>query len=740
VEHFSGLGPETLSPPPVPQFHPNGAAAEPPRVDVSTPPPVATSSTSSTPLTSTTTIEDAWPSSSDLQRQIATTPSEGGRPFARLAGDGTMDLDAYRELFRQQNTLPVAEVYGAMGDQSTSHDAYSANYHDDDDDEGDYIRHFHDKDSTVQPARPAPHPRQDLLGALEDINTKSNSKHEVSSEAAKDYPVQNGANGYHSPTRHLEYSDLDDESEPLEEMYNDEATLEELVEPPYRNEIEFNEQKRSDDEGIARTINNSNGEPDYAHLKAPTQAAGEMDSFSQRLRNLHQQDMARDELLIDLHKEVQDLRQALKAEARGSQPSPERPESNGDDPRAAAAERSLIEARQDMQKNPFVYVLIDGEGYVFHEDLLQAGQLGGVEAADRLFRQIQDHMAGFNNSKYWDVMVHMYMDVEGLLNSCNASNVSLSEHSLRGFMRGLQSLVGPLFNIVEVGQARDNTSRKIEGMFHLFANNVQCKRIFFGCCHDCAYVMALSAYTGNPLIAPRITLLASRHNGGYYDALNYEIIDLPYVFRPISISAKSPLARNSTGNDEYGDLSSQSNTRTPSTISDQPMEGSRAVTEWQKAAKDSSDGMTVSLPRRLPSDSPRKGRKQERTVLLNINDERVDPRPEEEDLNIKESMLDRMEEREFCVFHHLRGGCLTESLSKCCRFRHGPSLNEKELTVLKHHVRRSPCDKGPRCRLPNCMYGHVCPNQPGCHWGARCQLNKFHAVDPTAVKVWRPCP
>jgi len=70
-----------------------------------------------------------------------------------------------------------------------------------------------------------------------------------------------------------------------------------------------------------------------------------------------------------------------------------------------------------------------------------------------------------NDSKDWDIMLHMYLDFEGLLDRCSMSNVSLSEVGLRDFMRGFtQSLVGPLFNIVDVGRARENMSRKIEGM------------------------------------------------------------------------------------------------------------------------------------------------------------------------------------------------------------------------------------------------------------------------------------
>lgn len=74
-------------------------------------------------------------------------------------------------------------------------------------------------------------------------------------------------------------------------------------------------------------------------------------------------------------------------------------------------------------------------------------------------------MGEFDDSGSWDIMLHMCLDFEGLLSKCSMPNFSISEVGLRDFMRGFtQSLVAPLFNIVDVGQGRENMSRKIGGM------------------------------------------------------------------------------------------------------------------------------------------------------------------------------------------------------------------------------------------------------------------------------------
>jgi hypothetical protein len=90
--------------------------------------------------------------------------------------------------------------------------------------------------------------------------------------------------------------------------------------------------------------------------------------------------------------------------------------------------------------------------------------------------RIWDHIEKINDSKDWVIMIHMYVDLEALLDKCGISNVHLNEAGLRDFMRGFTlSLVGPIFNVVDVGPSCENTSRKIERM----------STFLYGLSHDC---------------------------------------------------------------------------------------------------------------------------------------------------------------------------------------------------------------------------------------------------------------
>ena len=402
-------------------------------------------------------------------------------------------------------------------------------------------------------------------------------------------------------------------------------------------------------------------------------------------------------------------------------------------------------------------VLIDGHGYDFHEDLLEHGFAGGREAANRLIIEIGNFVQKFQDSKSWDIKAQIYLDVKALLRRCQHLDISTNEESLRDFMCGfVQAEGGPLLDIIDVG---GNPSQKIEGSLlrllvglanvlldisgslHLFANNVHCRRIFFGCCHDEAYAMLLQRYVANPVVAPRITLLASSNHQDSFDSLPFDMIGLPQVFRPSSFSATD----NSTMEDgDFFPRSAPVKSRSPSdrvrTASPHTATTSfGSIPKWQEEAiaKWQGEANGHGFHRRL-SNPQRNGVRSKEPVLLNIHDERVDPQPKEEDPESKEMVQARMAEKKYCTFFHLLDSCNSERMGKTCNFRHGPRLNEQELVILQNIARRLPCAVGSTCRDPVCVFGHSCQNQPGCRYGARCYLAKFHNVDKTAVRVWHP--
>ena len=60
-------------------------------------------------------------------------------------------------------------------------------------------------------------------------------------------------------------------------------------------------------------------------------------------------------------------------------------------------------------------------------------------------------------------MVHLWIDVGGLLARCDSNDIPLSDSSVRNFMLGFTQFQ-PLFTIVDVGRDQEKLSQKVEGM------------------------------------------------------------------------------------------------------------------------------------------------------------------------------------------------------------------------------------------------------------------------------------
>ena len=389
-----------------------------------------------------------------------------------------------------------------------------------------------------------------------------------------------------------------------------------------------------------------------------------------------------------------------------------------------------------------------------HEYLLQLGKEGGFEAGNRLHKEISSYLQQFSEAKGWEIMVHLYLDVGGLLARCASNDIPLSDSCVGGFMLGFAQ-AQPLFTIMDVGRGQDGSVTKVEGMFdtqqsvlfhekylskaamfHLFANNIQCKHLIVGCCHDAAYVPMLERFTSNPITASSITLLKSYEVLTTFKDLPFEFVEFPNSFRSTPFKVTDRLGEDI---DYVQDLQEQivfnhTPQKDEKYSAKEETGANEAIAKWQASAGRS---WPVLAPGRPPA-KVSSSWATEKKVLLNINDERVDQELGEVDYETSESMRDRMEERRFCLFYHLQDTCVTHLAGKPCIFRHEPRLNEQELRFLKRDSQRRPCSFGSRCRRPNCIYGHVCPHQPGCERGPACALYTFHEVDKRAVKVWSP--
>ena len=128
-----------------------------------------------------------------------------------------------------------------------------------------------------------------------------------------------------------------------------------------------------------------------------------------------------------------------------------------------ARDALLLTTKKNQDRNAFVVVLLDGDGMIFNDDLLQQGEKGGKEAAGQLWSAMNDFVhRNLRHLSSPKILARIYANVKGLGDVLQKSSIidraSLFEDFARGF-NGSKLL----FDFIDVGTGKDKADDKITG-------------------------------------------------------------------------------------------------------------------------------------------------------------------------------------------------------------------------------------------------------------------------------------
>ncbi|KAF6222101.1 hypothetical protein HO133_001187 [Letharia lupina] len=175
-----------------------------------------------------------------------------------------------------------------------------------------------------------------------------------------------------------------------------------------------------------------------------------------------------------------------------------------------------------MDRDAFILVLIDGDGMIFDDRLVQIGEAGGREAAGLLWNAVMDHFQTDTDlPSDVKIVTRIYANLKGLGDVCKRSGILSTSSAIEDFARGFTGSK-QLFDFVDVGVGKDRADDKISGEFQLRSSarvahnspeifklhlyDSHCRRILFGCSHDNGYARLLEDVPDKP-IRDQITLL-----------------------------------------------------------------------------------------------------------------------------------------------------------------------------------------------------------------------------------------
>ncbi|KAJ5658199.1 Zinc finger CCCH-type [Penicillium longicatenatum] len=394
-----------------------------------------------------------------------------------------------------------------------------------------------------------------------------------------------------------------------------------------------------------------------------------------------------------------------------------------------------------QERNPFVLVLVDGDGYLFKEHFLKAGSEGGIKAARELSDSVRElmHSTMGMQADSCRIMVRVYANILGLSKVlARAGMVGHEARSLSPFTSSF-TRAQDLFDFVDAAEKKEGSDFKIREMFRLFVDLNQCRHIYFAGCHDTGFTSLLTPYRGSD----RITLIKAASFHREFEDLNLPIRELPSVFMSTPLAVTKPAAPVQTINTKI----TNTMTGTKPICKHFQKQGickfgvgcnKQHVSPNQQLAR-SADSDSPS-PKQLWSSPTVVGRSQEfltatlptqslkseEYIPINKDGDRLDtycPHPSPEAFD---EYHRRAKEHRVCNSYHLSGECGDMG----CQYDHS-DVSNTIIEVLRYILLQHPCSRAGACRSIKCYLGHIC-QKPNCKavksW--QCRFNhRTHTLD-----------
>ncbi|MCJ1281521.1 hypothetical protein MMC26_000841 [Xylographa opegraphella] len=405
-------------------------------------------------------------------------------------------------------------------------------------------------------------------------------------------------------------------------------------------------------------------------------------------------------------------------------------------------ELRLVKTR--TERDAFILVLIDGDGMIFDDPLIQRGENGGREAAGILWGAVRDYVQQImpDLTSDYKIVTRVYANLKGLGDVCTRAGILDSPTIMEDFTRGFTGSK-QLFDFTDVGSGKDRADDKVSELFKLFVNNSHCKHIIFGGSHDNGYARLLEDIAGQATpnqitllegvpFERELAIMKSKYLFTRFDTLfrstKINIYQQQYQqlqqIRPQpnsqsqSMSQMAPSYMSNLQSSHSSGLHNgvpdglstafpvpqpqqtgyqspyhTSMTRTPSESTNNSMMNPLAPT-WANKVVSAPPAQTASPP---PTPQP-STMENANKIPRNKFGQRIDPT-----IQYDKSEVRRVQKIHMCNVHFLRHDC---PYGNDCTHDHFYKPSKNELLTLRVIARGTPCNFGSACDDIKCIYGH----------------------------------
>ncbi|KAJ4152908.1 hypothetical protein LMH87_009426 [Akanthomyces muscarius] len=362
---------------------------------------------------------------------------------------------------------------------------------------------------------------------------------------------------------------------------------------------------------------------------------------------------------------------------------------------------------RQASSNPYVIVLVDGDGAKFEDSLIRDAESGGSKAANALKKQVDRHLRGTSLEHGVDVFARVYANFHGLGKVLRQSGLIRYIDDLQKFARGFTN-TRPGFDVVDVDYGKENADSKIRHLLKWHYMDSRCKKIFLVVCHDAGYVHDL-----RPLLdenSDRIVLVETTPAEPAFESLGLSVTQFEDVFRDAPLEPGAGLHTPSSPVQKApNQLAGATPSQRSAVAGAQPERHGSVEQRSGSYAKVCGDNRHQNIVLS-------KGNKR-RPLVINLNEDgnRIDASIQNafnaETRATYRQKLAKAKKGAFCNRHYLQNGC---EWGPNCIMEHAMELTLEELDFHRFKARTGPCPYGPTCTDMHCSRGHHCPLDPSC--------------------------
>ncbi|KAK4950296.1 hypothetical protein LTR10_011277 [Elasticomyces elasticus] len=179
------------------------------------------------------------------------------------------------------------------------------------------------------------------------------------------------------------------------------------------------------------------------------------------------------------------------------------------------------------ERNPYVVVLFDGDGYAFADEYLMDRNAGGLRAAQELNQAVKEDLRSLD-LEHCQVMVRVYADYIGLSKALSRAGLAgADKRSLAPFAAGF-TRSNEFFDFCDADELKEGADFKIRALLRHFVEDTRCKQNYFAGCHDTGYVAELTQQVASH---ERITLVKHYTFHRHFTSLGMREVSLGGDFR-----------------------------------------------------------------------------------------------------------------------------------------------------------------------------------------------------------------